>query len=166
MKVDQKAENATTWFGLLTAMAGLLSKAQKFEAASTNAVCVLMFSYLLVYVLHDLYDAWWYEYKGDEWYESYKWSYFLSGLALICLGFWFAGYWLQRTLGPFHPGPVMDENSAYWLILPAAVALFLYSLYDLADAYHYEYDGYEYTIRAAIVSMVVVVVLGFLSYPG
>src|SRR5438045_3184764 len=93
-KVDEKAENATTWFGLLTAAAGLLSKAQKFEAASTNAVCVLMFSYLLVYVLHDLYDAWWYEYEGEKWYESYKWSCFLSVVALVCLGSWFAGYWL------------------------------------------------------------------------
>jgi hypothetical protein len=53
---------------------------------------------------------------------------------------------------------------AYWLIFPPAVYLFVYSLYDLGDAYHFGYTGWEYTVRTAIVSMVVVVVLGFMSY--
>jgi len=39
-------------------------------------------------------------------------------------------------------------------------------VYDLGDAYHYRYEGWEYTVRTAIVSMIVVIVLGFLSHPA
>jgi hypothetical protein len=159
-KADSKAEKATAWLGVVTAVAGLLAKTQKFETSSTNAICVVMFAFLLIYVLHDIYDALWQQYAG------YGYAIAFSAFALVCLLFWFAGYWLQRTLGPLHPEPLLDEKGAYWLILPPAVILFVYALYDLGDAYHYEYEGYEETIQAAIASLVVIIVLGFLSYPS
>jgi hypothetical protein len=167
-EVDEKAEKIASWFGLFSAVAGLLTKADKLDATGGNAVCVIMFIYVLDYVLHDLYDALTEDYVLGQWYASNWWAILLSlsAAALVALAAWFAGYWLQRTLGPLHPGPVLGPASAYWLIFPSATYVFLYSLYDLWDAYHFEYTGWEYTVRTAIVSMVVVVVLGFMSYPA
>jgi hypothetical protein len=155
---DEVTEKATTWFGLITAAAGLLAQIQKFDFASINAICVLMFCYLFIYLLHDIYGLWFNK-------RHYSW-YVFRVLPLLGLTAWFCAYWLQRTLGPVHPKPRIDVWQAYSVIFPAAVLVFIYCCLDLYWAYHTEYEGYRDTIQAAIVSMVVVVVLGFMSYPA